>query len=198
MKDLGDDASWRDFFETYWELIYNLARKTGLTDTEAQDVVQETIIATSRNIGVFKTGSEHGSFKAWLLQQARWRIKDQFRKRDKFSAPPGFDLGLPNSVDDTSTTAVNRVPDPASLELEKAWDSEWEKHVLKLALDKTKAQTSPKQFQMFDLHALQGLSAKETAKNVDASVVSVHMATSRVRRVLQREIARAKRNVEQR
>ena len=36
IKDLGDDASWRDFFETYRELIYNFARKTELTDAEAQ------------------------------------------------------------------------------------------------------------------------------------------------------------------
>ena len=88
IKDLGDDASWRDFFETYWELIYNLARKAGLTDAEAQDVVQETVIAVSRKIAGFRTGAEHGSFKAWLLQQTRWRIVDEFRKRDKFAPAP--------------------------------------------------------------------------------------------------------------
>ena len=40
MQDLGDQDSWKDFFDTYWRLIYSFAIKSGLTDAEAQDVVQ--------------------------------------------------------------------------------------------------------------------------------------------------------------
>jgi RNA polymerase sigma-70 factor (ECF subfamily) len=191
MKDLGDDASWRDFFEAYWELIYNLARKTGLTDVEAQDVVQNTVIAVSRNIGGFQTGAQHGSFKAWLLQQARWRIADQFRKRDKFARLPGLETANQHqspAEDGTDTITANRIPDPATLEPDATWDSEWENHLLKAGLERLKAKVSVKQFQMFDLHALQGLSAKETARTLGSSVMAVHMATSRLRRLLRKEI----------
>src|SRR5205823_4142637 len=140
------------------------------------------------------TGTEHGSFKAWLLRQTRWRVVDQFRKRDKFSLPPeGGDAvhrGVMRRSDDATGTATeNRIPDPASPDLERGWDTEWEKHMLRVALERLKAAASPKQFQMFDLHALQGLSAAQTAKTVGASVMGVHMATSRLRRRLQREIA---------
>jgi RNA polymerase sigma-70 factor (ECF subfamily) len=195
LKDLGDDASWRDFFETYWELIYNLARKTGLTDAEAQDVVQATVIGVSRHIAGFEHRGKQGSFKAWLRQQTRWRIADQFRKRDKLavSSEPRLQIyASPHGVaDETSRTAtVNRIPDPATVEMDKAWDAEWEKHLLKVALDRVKARTSDRQFQMFDLHALQGLSAKETAWTLGTSVIAVHMATSRLRRRLQREVMR--------
>lgn len=197
IKDLGDDASWRDFFETYWELIYNLARKAGLTDAEAQDVVQETVIAVSRNIAGFRTGAEHGSFKAWLLQQTRWRIADQFRKRDKFgrsSGPGTADRHRPQPTDDqTGTATVNRIPDPTTLDTDASWDAEWEKHLLYVALERLKAKVSVKQYQMFDLHALQGLSANETARAVGASAMAVHMATSRTRRLLRREVLRLER-----
>jgi RNA polymerase sigma-70 factor (ECF subfamily) len=193
IRDLGDDSSWREFCETYWELIYNFARKAGLADAEAQDVVQETFIAVSRNIGAFRTGAEHGSFKAWLLQQTRWRIADQFRKRDKFRSFPGpasAGHGQPVAADDQSGTATaNRIPDPATLDTDAAWDAEWEQHLLKVALERVKAQVSAKRFQMFDLHALQGLSAKETALTLGSSVMAVHMATSRLRRLLRKEIA---------
>ena len=194
MKDLGDDASWRNFFEIYWELIYNLARKNGLTDTEAQDVVQDTVIAVSRNIAGFRTGAEHGSFKAYLLKQTRWRIADQFRNRDKFARRAAVESGKQGQGepdnDDTGTAMANRIPDPATLEVDATWDAEWEKHVLKAGLERLKARVSVKQFQMFDLHALQGLSAKETARTLGSSVMAVHMATSRLRRLLRREIAR--------
>ena len=48
LKDWRDEASWREFFELYWELIYNVARKAGLNDAEAQKVVQETVIAVAK------------------------------------------------------------------------------------------------------------------------------------------------------
>ena len=50
MRNLGDSDSWRDFLETHWRLIYNVARKSGLSDDQAQDVVQETVIAVAREI----------------------------------------------------------------------------------------------------------------------------------------------------
>src|SRR6266446_9439308 len=81
LKDLGDQASWQDFFDTYWRLIYNVAVKAGLTDAEAQEVVQETVIAVARKIAEFKADPAYGSFSAWLMRLTRWRIADQFRKR---------------------------------------------------------------------------------------------------------------------
>jgi RNA polymerase sigma factor (sigma-70 family) len=183
LKDWGDDTSWRDFFDTYWELIYNVARKAGLTDAESQEAVQETIIGVAKKIANFDTDPRRGSFKAWLMHQARWRIADQFAKR-KFpsrtdSTPPGEDA--------TGTELINRIPDPTSLELESVWDAEWQQHVTRTVLEKVKAQVSIKQFQMFDLHALQGLSAKEAARTLGVTMASVYMAKSRISRLMRRE-----------
>ena len=36
LKDWDDQASWREFFDMYWRLIYNVARKAGLPDADAQ------------------------------------------------------------------------------------------------------------------------------------------------------------------
>lgn len=85
LKRLDDDGAWRDFFETYWELIYNVARKAGLNDAEAQEVVQDTVIVVARKIGELDTDPGRGSFKSWLLGQARWRIGDRFRARQRAS-----------------------------------------------------------------------------------------------------------------
>src|SRR5258708_687525 len=74
-----DRRNWEEFFETYWRLIYGVARQSGLSDAEAQDVVQETVITVAKNITKYER--EVGSFKGWLLHITRWRIADQFRKR---------------------------------------------------------------------------------------------------------------------
>jgi DNA-directed RNA polymerase specialized sigma24 family protein len=56
------------------------------------------------------------------------------------------------------------------------------------ALEQVKRQVSPKQYQMFDLHALQNLSVQDTAQTLQASVASVYMAKHRVARLLKKAI----------
>ena len=77
LKSWDDQASWREFFATYGRLIYCIAIKAGLTDAEAQDVVQETIIIVARKIPAFKYDPTLGAFKSWLLLITRRRIEKQ-------------------------------------------------------------------------------------------------------------------------
>ena len=63
LKDWDDQDSWRDFFNTYWKLIYGVALKSGLTETEAQEVVQETVISVAKAIPQFKYDAAVCSFK---------------------------------------------------------------------------------------------------------------------------------------
>src|SRR5258705_498547 len=81
LKDWEDRESWQDFFDTYWKLIYTIARKAGLNDAEAQDIVQETVISVARKIEGFKYDPAVCSFKSWMLQLTRWRIINQIKKR---------------------------------------------------------------------------------------------------------------------
>src|SRR5437773_1397624 len=74
LKDWNDQESWRDFFETYSWLIYKTAIRAGLTEAEAQDVVQETVLSVSKSMPGFEYDASKGSFKSWLLQLTRWRI----------------------------------------------------------------------------------------------------------------------------
>jgi len=53
LKDLNDQQSWQEFFDTYWKLIYRTAVKTGLTHEEAEDVVQNTVMNVSKKMPNF-------------------------------------------------------------------------------------------------------------------------------------------------
>src|SRR3989454_5770489 len=117
LKDREDQASWQDFFDTYWLLIYRVAKKAGLTDAEAQDVVQETVIAMAKKLPGFTYDPKVCSFKTWMLRLTRWRIIDTLRKR--------LPQGLPASDgDNTATSALDRIPDESSLKLDSVWDDE--------------------------------------------------------------------------
>jgi RNA polymerase sigma-70 factor (ECF subfamily) len=185
MKDWGDQASWEDFFRTYWRLIYGVAIKAGLTDAEAQDVVQETILTVARNIRKFEVGSEHGSFKAWLLQNTRWRITDQLRKRPPEAAHPRG-----RSQDTTDTPTTERLADPASLDLDAIWDADWKDNLAAAALANLRASVDPMQYQMFDLHVLRHWPAAKVAQKLGVKMGRIYFAKYKLSRLLKKEIRR--------
>ena len=110
-----------------------MAIKAGLSDAEAQDVVQETVLTVAKKIGVFKSDPTIGSFKGWLLRITRRRIADHFEKCGKVgqssSASAGGTPVLP-SDDSTRTATIERVPDPVSFNLDACWEEEWQKNLL--------------------------------------------------------------------
>jgi RNA polymerase sigma factor (sigma-70 family) len=192
LKDWADRDSWQEFFDTYWQLIYNVARKAGLSDVQAQEVVQETVLAVAKNIGGFKADPRHGSFKAWLLQQSRWQIARHFRQVGREGASPmpaAATPGAPFPSEDTSgTDTLHRIPDPQGVELERVWDEEWSKHRMAVALERLKQQVSIQQYQIFDLNVLQGVSASDTGRVMGVSAASVYMAKYRVGSLLKKEL----------
>src|SRR5208282_3838140 len=145
LEDRGDQDSWKNFFDTYWRLIYSVAVKSGLTEAEAQDVVQETIISVARDVHKFKRDRTLGSFKGWLRNIIRWRIADQLRKRTRASwgnpAQTGAELPRPD---------VAELPDPAGEAVEFAWEEAWQANLLKAAMEIIKPSVREEHYQIFD------------------------------------------------
>ena len=81
LRNLDDHDAWQEFFDTYWKLIYCAAIKFGLSDTEAEEVVQETIIGVARKMETFRYEPQTCSFKGWLMHVTQRRIIDRLRKR---------------------------------------------------------------------------------------------------------------------
>ena len=181
LRNLGDDASWRTFFETYWQLIDNVARKSGLADPEAQDVVQDTVIAVARKMPGFRYDPEKGSFKQWLLLITRRRIHDHFRRLYRSPA-----IQARQSDPDS---ALENLADPApapDAQVETAWENEWRQHLLVAALARVRQRVNPKHYQAFDCCVLQNLPAARVARMLGLNMAQVYLAKHRVRLSLKR------------
>lgn len=193
LKDWDDQESWREFFELYWRLLHATALKAGLFEVEAQEVVQEVMIAVAKKMPGFTYDPGKDSLKGWLLGVTRWKVADQFRKRKRSGgegqrADGAFDLLL--DQDTARTATVERVPDPNGIDLEAIWDGEWRENLLRAALDRVKRQVNPAHYEMYHLHAVQGLLPREAALALGVSTAAVHMANFRVGRLLKAEIRR--------
>jgi RNA polymerase sigma factor (sigma-70 family) len=185
LKCWDDRESWQAFFDTYWKLIYSVARKAGLSDTEAQDVVQETVVTVAKKMPDFSYDRSLGSFKGWLLNITRWRIADALRKRP----PAGRFVHSANPDATARTSTVEAIPDPREDILADLWDAEWEHHLMQVALQRIKRQVNPRHYQIFDLYVIKNWPVEKVTRLLKVSDDQVYQVKSRLTQLLKEIIA---------
>lgn len=185
IRDRDDQKSWREFFNTYWKLIYGTAVKAGLSREEAEEVVQETMITVTNMLDGFDYDTDRSSFKNWLLHKTRWRIIDQVRKRPKLkmNATGGGDSS-------PRTPLAERQPDPESLNYQDIWEMEWQKNLMDVALGRIKKQIKARQYQIFDLYVIKNWPVAEIRKTLKVSAAQIYLNKHRICGLLKKEIKR--------
>src|SRR5438093_8903523 len=139
LRDWQDQDGWREFFDAYWRIIYNVARKPGLADAEAQDVVQNTFIYLSRRMPNFRYDRQRGSFKSWVRVVTRSRIS-VYRRTEK-AAEQFIREPLPSAGSDRADP-VEELPDPAADALDEVWQREWEENLVNTATRRVRSKVS--------------------------------------------------------
>jgi RNA polymerase sigma-70 factor (ECF subfamily) len=188
LKDLGDQASWEEFHRTYRELIYSVARRAGLSETEASEAVQDTLLVVAKKMPGFKYDAAVDSFKGWLLKVARWRILDQLERRKGSQSIHMSAATL--GEEGTRTATIERVPDPAAFDPATIWDEEWEKNLIKAALARIKRQVRPEQYEIYHLHVILEKPVRDVRRTLGVSAGQVYLAKHRVGALLKKEIRR--------
>jgi RNA polymerase sigma-70 factor (ECF subfamily) len=182
LRDLDDQDGWRDFYNTYCRLIFSVALKAGLSRTEAEEALQETVISVARKIKDFKYDPALGSFKRWLLILTQWRIADQYRKRQKHAARLADG---PNK-----TELMEQVPDSVRAVPALIWDEEWQNNLMAVATERVKDQVDPRQFQVFQLYVLKDWPAGKVAQTLRVSRTKVYVTKHRISALLKKEVQR--------
>jgi RNA polymerase sigma factor (sigma-70 family) len=193
LRDWQDQEGWREFFDTYWRLVYNVARKSGLGDSEAQEVVQSTFIYLARKMPKFRYEPGRGSFKSWLRVVTRSRIS-VYRRSEKASGA-FIREPFPGEEDDAAS-ALEQVPDPAADALDQLWQREWEENLLSAAFRRLRSKVSAQQLLIFRLATPGDLPLTQVAKKLGVSLAQVYLARHRVGRLLKAEVQRLRRDTE--
>jgi RNA polymerase sigma factor (sigma-70 family) len=183
LKDWNDDESWREFYDIYRRLIFSTAIKAGLTEQEAEEVVQETLISIAKTIKDFKYDPRECRFKSWLGHLTHKRIADSFRKRGRES------LLREDSAEGTSKTPVmERIPDVSGVDLDAIWEDEWRQKVLEAAIGRVKNRVGAEQYQMFDFYVLKKMPVRKVAADLGTSVGRIYLAKHRVAKLIKKEV----------
>ena len=180
LKATINGESWEEFFHTYWELIYNVARRAGLSEADAQDIVQETILKVHNSLDRFEYNRKRGTFKGWLRTVTRSRLNDFFKKQQR---RPALNQPLEETADE-----LQNLRDPEGPEIEKIWDEEWNRNLIQAALNRTKKLSSPKQFQIFKCHYIDEWTVRETCRTLGVNAAQVYMAKQRVGKIFREAV----------
>jgi RNA polymerase sigma-70 factor (ECF subfamily) len=179
IKDVGDAQAWAEFARLYGPVVYAFARKRGLQDADAADLVQDVLRSVVRNAGKLEYDPKRGTFRGWLYTIARNKIYN-FLSANK-NRPKA-------SGDDGSQERLDNISDDAGDNLESEWELEYQRRLSARAMDRVKHEFQPNTWQAFWGTAVEGRGAAEVGKELKMTSGAVYVAKSRVLARLRDEV----------
>ena len=143
-------SAWREFFERYAPAVFRVGRLRGLDEADADDVVQQVMLAVSTHIGGFSYDRDRGKFRQWVRRIAESKIADHFRASRRTTQPSEL---LDTQPDDRPTP-------------EEAWEQEWRLQDMLYCLDLVADDISPRRMQAFKMYVLEGQPTTEIAQHL--------------------------------
>ena len=186
VRDWDDAASWTEFYGLYRKLVFGLARRAGLAHADAEDVTQEVFKRVAETIHEFESDPERGKFRGWLMNLTRWRVANKFARAPKENLSPS----APRDETSTSTSTINRLPDPAQLDAE--WELEWQRHLLDAACERISHRVKGRHYQAFDLYVRRRWPVLKVARELGMNPAAVYLIGNRLTKQLKAEVEKLK------
>jgi RNA polymerase sigma-70 factor (ECF subfamily) len=182
----GPDAGvWNDLDRRYGDWIFGWCRRWGASESDAEDLTQETLVRVYRHIQNYQHNGPC-SFRAWIRTVARttWLMLLRHRSRrpplvplqSRFSRSPDDD-GVPDDI--------IQMHDEFSQEAERLEQRE----LLDVAFNRVRSRTSDSMWRAFELLTLADFSAEDVAEMLGVSRATVYLWNTRVRQKLAEEIS---------
>jgi RNA polymerase sigma factor (sigma-70 family) len=178
IRDGGNQAAWQEFVQLYGPVVYGFARKRGLQDADAADLMQDVLRSVSSAVGRLDYDRQQGTFRGWLFTITRNKVFNFLSARR--IRPRG-----------SGDSATNRLLDSQPADSDggsDAWELEYQRRLASLAMDHIKAEFQENTWQAFWLTAVEGMAASDVAQRLQMSAGAIYVAKSRVLARLKSEV----------
>jgi RNA polymerase sigma factor (sigma-70 family) len=163
LRDVSDVAAWSEFVDLYAPLVYGFARRHGLQDADAADLLQDVFCNLVSALDEFAYDRRRGSFRGWLFTVARNQLRKRFRRRAE-------ETGNHELLDELPA------PDPDAA----TWDREYEQRLFAWAAERARPDFQESTWQAFWQTTVERRGARDVAQALGMSVGAVYIAKSRV------------------
>ncbi len=173
LSNRQDIEAWDQFVEIYQPFVFRLVRSKGFQDADANDIVQEVMLAVSKAIHRWEADPAKGRFRDWLFRIAR-NLMINFltrRKHQPFRVGPGM------LVEFLAQQLERGEP---SVEASREFDLEYRRELFLIAAERVSQSVRPKTWDAFRLTSIEQRSIKEVAQDLQMTEGAVLVARCRV------------------
>lgn len=173
LQQSPEDEAWAQFVRLYTPLLLYWARRLGLPEDEAADLVQEVFVVLVRKLPEFHY-EPGGSFRAWLKTIAVNKWRDHCRRPRR---PQQLDEDRPVPSRDDSLEEVILFD-----------EAEYRRRLVAQAMELMREDFNPVTWQAFWEHGVEGRPAADVAAELKLSAGAVYSAKFRVLDRLRKEL----------
>jgi RNA polymerase sigma-70 factor (ECF subfamily) len=178
LQNPRDEQAWAEFVAIYTPLVEQLARRKGMQDADAADLVQEVFRAVTRAMERQAFDPTRGSFRGWLFRIARNLMINFLVSQGR----------QPRGTGDTGMQDLLEAQPDASAEDSALFDAEYRRQLLYWAADQVRGEFSELSWRAFWLTGVEGRAAKEAAELLGTTVGTVYHYKGRVMARLREKI----------
>jgi RNA polymerase sigma factor (sigma-70 family) len=165
----SNHIAWQEFVKLYGPVIYGFARKRGLQDADAADLMQDVMRSVSAAIGRLDYDRQQGTFRGWLFTITRNKIFNFLSARR--IRPQG-------SGDSATNRLLNSHPEEE--DGSTTWEMEYQRRLASLGMEQIKSEFQDNTWRAFWLTSVEGASAAEVSEQLGLSPGAIYVAKSRV------------------
>jgi RNA polymerase sigma-70 factor (ECF subfamily) len=179
LRNSQDERAWAEFTAIYSPLIYRLARRKGLQDADAADLVQEVLRAVAKAIDRWEPDPARGPFRGWLFRIARNLMINVMTSQRRH----------PRGIGGEDFARFLEEQAGASQEDSALFEIEYKRQLFQWASDRIRGEFRPSTWAAFRRTWVEGSKSRDVAAELGMSLGAVHMARSRVVARLRQVIA---------
>ncbi|MEZ6138181.1 MAG: sigma-70 family RNA polymerase sigma factor [Pirellulaceae bacterium] len=169
LRNADDMAAWEEFAGLYGPVVFRVARRRGLQAADAENLVQEVLLAVAQSVSRWIDRDDRGSFHAWLLRIAHNEAINMLLQRATRA------LGQDGARGHQLLKEVSIRNDISSL-----IDREYERELFRRAADRVQQVVSPSTWQAFWLTEVDGHTVQQAAETLGTSMGHIYVSRSRV------------------
>lgn len=170
--DGRNSDAWSRFVRLYTPLIFHWARKTGMPQHDAADLVQDVLTIVLQKLPNLEYDPER-SFRGWLRMITLNRHREIERRRRIRIADPG-------------DRRIEELPD-AKL-AESTWDVDYSRRLVASAMDMLQKDFAPQTWSALTLLLRSGRTAADISRETGVSVWTLYAARTRLLARLRSEL----------
>ena len=178
LGERADSSAWREFFQCYAPAVYRVAALRGLQKIDAEDIVQEVMLAIAKKISSFEYRRDRGRFRDWVRRITDNKIVSHWRGNRK-KLMIDHKVAADEAVDQTT--------------IDKYWNEQWELQDLEYCRTQISMRISPMRLAAFRMYVLNGVSAADTAAQLNIQVGYVYVIRNQILNMIKDEMRKLER-----